>query len=162
MRSPSAAIRGGTGASPGYEMRSGSGGVIATRAHGLSLIARQSLHSPHVTNTTPYAGRDFVASGGPISYAAGFLDQYRQAAKYVDRISRARSRPTCQSCDVPNQSCDVPKFELVLNQNRQGAWGPNSAECTRPRGRGDRIERLLCCDRYSRFWHFSDVARCPI
>src|SRR5947199_7650811 len=46
-----------------------------------------------------YAGRDFVASGGLISYAADFLDQYRQAAEYTDRILKGE-----KPADLPVQA----------------------------------------------------------
>jgi putative ABC transport system substrate-binding protein len=51
----------------------------------LKLIAHYKL--PAI-----YRDRSIVANGGLISYGPDFADQFRRAAGYVDRISRARSR----------------------------------------------------------------------
>jgi putative ABC transport system substrate-binding protein len=40
-----------------------------------------------------YYQRGFVTSGGLISYGPDFVDQYRRAASYVDRI--LKGHPTC-------------------------------------------------------------------
>jgi ABC-type uncharacterized transport system substrate-binding protein len=55
----------------------------------IKLAARYKL-------PTVYYERFFVAAGGLISYGVDRIDQYRQAAGYVDRILRGRSRPTCR------------------------------------------------------------------
>jgi putative ABC transport system substrate-binding protein len=55
-----------------------------------------------------YFHRSFVADGGLISYGANFIDQYRQAASYVDRILRGE-----KPADLPVQA--PTKYELVIN-----------------------------------------------
>ena len=55
-----------------------------------------------------YFERLFVAGGGLISYGPNFLDQFRNAAGYVDRILKGE-KPS----DLLVQA--LTKFELVIN-----------------------------------------------
>jgi putative ABC transport system substrate-binding protein len=55
-----------------------------------------------------YPFRYFVIGGGLISYGPNSIDQYRQAAGYVDRILKGE-KPT----DLPVQA--PTKYELVIN-----------------------------------------------
>jgi putative ABC transport system substrate-binding protein len=55
-----------------------------------------------------YANRPFIASGGLMSYTTDFLELYRRAAFYVDRILRGE-RPGDLPVQVPT------KFELIIN-----------------------------------------------
>src|SRR5215469_9225560 len=89
--------------------RSPSGGLIVTPAAGssahiaqiVSLAARYKL--PAV-----YSDRFIVAGGGLISYGPEGIDQFRQAAEYVDRILKGE-----KPADLPVQA--PTKFELVIN-----------------------------------------------
>ena len=76
--------------------RTGNGGLILTssawanvhRELIITLAARHKL--PAV-----YSTRVFVTDGGLVSYGADFIDLYRRAAGYVDRILKGE-RPTCR------------------------------------------------------------------
>ena len=67
----------------------------------ITLAARHNL--PAV-----YSERTFAAAGGLISYGPNFIDQYRQAAGYADRILKGE-----KPGDLPVQA--PTKYELVIN-----------------------------------------------
>jgi putative tryptophan/tyrosine transport system substrate-binding protein len=75
----------------------------------LELAARYSLPAIY-----PY--RYFVDEGGLISYGTDPVDQFAQAAEYVDRILRG-----AQPGELPVQA--PTKFELVINQKTAKALG---------------------------------------
>jgi putative tryptophan/tyrosine transport system substrate-binding protein len=65
---------------------------------------------------TMYGSRDYVAAGGMISYGPNFLDQFRRAADYVDKIL-CGAKPA----DIPVEQ--PTKFELVINLKTAKALG---------------------------------------
>jgi putative ABC transport system substrate-binding protein len=75
----------------------------------ITLAARHKL--PAV-----YFERFFAADGGLMSYGADFIDQYRRAAGYVDRILKGE-----KPADLPVQA--PTKYELVVNLKTAKALG---------------------------------------
>jgi putative ABC transport system substrate-binding protein len=63
-----------------------------------------------------YWARVFVAAGGLMSYGTDYVDMFRQAAPYVDRILRG-DKPA----DLPVQA--ATKFETIVNLKTAKALG---------------------------------------
>ena len=63
-----------------------------------------------------YPFRFFLTAGGLFSYGVDQLQQWRPAARYVDRILRGE-----KPADLPVQA--PSKFELVINLNTAKALG---------------------------------------
>jgi len=75
----------------------------------ISLAARHKL--PAI-----YFERAFVIAGGLASYGSDFVDQYRRAASYVDRILKGE-----KPADLPVQA--PSKYDLVVNLKTAKALG---------------------------------------
>ena len=63
-----------------------------------------------------YSNRIHGAAGGLICYGADFINQYRSAAGYVDRILRGAN-----PADLPVQA--LSKYELIINLKTAKALG---------------------------------------
>jgi ABC-type uncharacterized transport system substrate-binding protein len=87
----------------------GSAAVVRHRELILTLVARHKL--PAV-----YWERFFVAAGGLMSYGPDLVEQFRQAAGYVDRILKGE-----KAADLPVQA--PTKFQLVINLTTAKALG---------------------------------------
>jgi ABC-type uncharacterized transport system substrate-binding protein len=85
---------------PGLVVTSVSG-VAQHRDLIIALAARHKLPAVYYT-------RSFVVAGGLASYGPDFIDQYRLAAGYVDRILKGE-----KPADLPVQA--PTKYELVIN-----------------------------------------------
>jgi putative ABC transport system substrate-binding protein len=97
--------------------RSSTGGLIVT-ANALALRHRDLIIALAARLRLPavYSFRLFVADGGLISYGPDYVDQYRQAAGYVDRILKGE-----KPAEMPVQA--PTKYELVINLKTAKALG---------------------------------------
>ena len=85
------------------------GGLIATGS-ALTVVHRDLIVTLAAKHKLPavYFHRQFVDGGGLISYGSDWVDQFRQAATYVDRILRGQ-----KPADLPVQA--PTKYELIVN-----------------------------------------------
>jgi len=83
--------------------------VIASRARVVELAAKQRL-------PTIYASREFVESGGLLSYGPHYGDLYRRAAIYVDKIFKG-----AKPADLPVEQ--PTKLEIIINLKAARALG---------------------------------------
>jgi putative ABC transport system substrate-binding protein len=92
-------------------------GIIVT-ASPWTAVHRDLITTLAATHKLPaiYPGRFFVFGGGLISYGPDFVDQYREAAAYVDRILKGE-RPANLPVQAPT------KNELVINLKTAKALG---------------------------------------
>jgi ABC-type uncharacterized transport system substrate-binding protein len=97
--------------------RSPNGGLILT-ASGLAQRQRDLIITLAARHKLPavYYERFFVASGGLISYGPDYVDQYRRAAGYVDRILKGET-----TAELPVQM--PTRYELVINLRTAKALG---------------------------------------
>jgi putative ABC transport system substrate-binding protein len=93
------------------------GGIIVVGTPG-TAIQRDLIIALAAKHRLPavYNARFYVADGGLISYGPNFLDQFRRAAGYVDRILKGE-----KPADLPVQAPN--KYELVVNLKTAKALG---------------------------------------
>jgi ABC-type uncharacterized transport system substrate-binding protein len=97
--------------------RSANGGLIVTPS-ALTLVNRAAIFALAARHKLPaiYSDRHWAATGGLVSYGPDRIDQYRQAATYVDRILKGE-----KPADLPVQA--PTKYELVVNLKTAKALG---------------------------------------
>ena len=93
------------------------GGMIVTGS-GLALVHRDLIIRLAARHRLPavYPQRPSVVSGGLMSYAPNYVDPFRRAAAYIDRILKGE-KPS----DLPVQA--PTKYELVINLKTARALG---------------------------------------
>jgi len=93
------------------------GGVIVI-ASGLAQQQRHQIVTSIARHRLPavYFNRTFVNAGGLASFGVDFIDQYRRAAGYVDRILRGE-----KPGDLPIQA--PVKYQTVINLKTAKALG---------------------------------------
>jgi putative ABC transport system substrate-binding protein len=89
--------------------RAPNGGLILT-ASGSAQLHRELIVTLAARYNLPavYSERTFVAAGGLVSYGPDYIDQYRRAAGYADRILKGE-----KPADLPVQA--PTKYELAIN-----------------------------------------------
>jgi putative ABC transport system substrate-binding protein len=98
-------------------VRSANTGLIVT-ASALALVQRDLIVKLAAKHKVPaiYFQREFVDNGGLISYGSNWVDQYRRAATYVDRILKGE-----KPANLPVQA--PTKYELIINLKIAKAMG---------------------------------------
>jgi putative ABC transport system substrate-binding protein len=98
-------------------VRAPNGGLIVTGS-ALASVYRDLIITLAARHKLPavYFERHFVTAGGLISYGPNIIDQYRQAAGYVDRILKGE-----KPADLPVQA--PTNYELVINLKTAKALG---------------------------------------
>jgi putative ABC transport system substrate-binding protein len=93
------------------------GGLIVT-ANALVAAHRDLIVALAVRHKLPaiYFARHFVTAGGLISYGPDFVDQFRRAAGYADRILKGE-KPSSLPVQIPT------KYELIVNLMAAKALG---------------------------------------
>ena len=93
------------------------GGLIVTSG-GLAEAQRKLIVTLAARHKLPavYYQHSFAAVGGLASYGVDFIDQFRRAASYVDRILKGE-----KPADMPVQT--PTKYKLVINLKTAKAVG---------------------------------------
>jgi putative tryptophan/tyrosine transport system substrate-binding protein len=93
------------------------GGLIVTGS-GLATVHRDLIVTLAAQHRLPavYSNRVFVVAGGLTSYGPDYIDVYRRAARYVDRVLKGE-----KPANLPVQAST--KYELVINFKTAKALG---------------------------------------
>src|SRR5215213_10248604 len=95
-----------------------SNGSVILTGSALSVVHRDLIITLAARHKLPalYFERFFVRAGGLISYGPDLVDQYRQAAKYVDRVLKGEN-----PADMPVLT--PTKYEMAINLKTAKALG---------------------------------------
>jgi putative ABC transport system substrate-binding protein len=98
--------------------RSANGGLIVTGTATMPVVTRDLIITLAARHKLPavYSDRYMVTAGGLVSYSTDFVDQFRRAAGYVERILKG-----AKPADLPVQA--PTKYELVVNLKTAKALG---------------------------------------
>ncbi len=99
-------------------MRSGRAQALVLTADSMHFSLRRRVIDFAAKARLPavYAYREFVEAGGLVAYGPNFIDLYRRAAIYVDKILKG-AKPGALPIEQPT------KFELVINLKTAKALG---------------------------------------
>ena len=97
-----------------------------------------------------YDAREFVQTGGLISYGPSLVAMQPRVAEYVDKIFKG-AKPGDLPVEQPR------KFELVINLKAAKALGLAVPPALLARRRGDRIAPVSAAAQNVCFWHKADI-----
>jgi putative tryptophan/tyrosine transport system substrate-binding protein len=111
-------IRRGEDIAPGFDTLKGQAEALYVCTDPLVITNRTRIQTLAMSARLPtvYNSREYVETGGLMSYGPNFLDQWRRAAEIVDKILRG-AKPG----DIPVEQ--PTKFDLVLNLTTAKALG---------------------------------------
>jgi putative tryptophan/tyrosine transport system substrate-binding protein len=103
---------------PSQRSRGGSNSGLLVTGSSSATLHRELIIGLAAQYRLPavYFTRFFVTAGGLISYGPDYVDQFRRAAGYVDRILKGE-----KPADLPVQA--PTKYELVVNLKTTKALG---------------------------------------
>jgi putative ABC transport system substrate-binding protein len=113
-----APIRRGEDIGPAFDAVKGHTEALYVAGDALVNTNRDRINEAAITARLPtmHGFREIVEAGGLVSYAPSFLEQFRRAADYVDKILRG-SKPA----DIPVEQ--PTRFELAINLKTARAIG---------------------------------------
>jgi putative tryptophan/tyrosine transport system substrate-binding protein len=111
-------IRRGEDIAPGFDALKGQAEALYVCTDPLVITNRARIQTSAMGARLPtvYNSREYVETGGLMSYGPNFLDQWRRTAEIVDKILRG-AKPS----DIPVEQ--PTKFDLVLNLTTAKALG---------------------------------------
>ena len=141
--------------------RSSNGGLIVT-ASAFSVVHRELIIALAAKHKLPavYFQPQFAAEGGLISYGSDPVALFRQAAAYVDRVLRGDKPKDPPGRKAVRFTCRTAHKIRIVHQRQscQGIGVHRSADSSRPRRQGDRIEHFVAvhesgCGPKADMWH---------